>query len=103
MPFEQHFLVGAIAPRRVAIGSAREDEWADPDAELLACQLASPAFELYGLKGLVMEDDSPILNKAYKDGHIAFHVKEGDHSQLQFDWDNLMDYFDKIIEETSVN
>ena len=44
-----------------------------------------------------MEDETPILNKAYKTGHIAFHVKEGDHSQLQFDWDNLMDYFDDII------
>ena len=91
-------VLSLVAPRYLYVTDSILDEWADPDAELLACRLASPAFELYGLKGLVMDDDSPKLNKTYQSGHIAFHVKEGDHSQLEFDWNNLMDYFDKIIE-----
>ena len=98
LPVDQHMVLSLVAPRYLYVTDSVLDEWADPDAELLACKLASPAYELYGLKGLVMEDETPILNKAYKDGHIAFHVKEGDHSQLEFDWNNLMDYFDKIIE-----
>ena len=98
LPVDQHMVLSLVAPRYLYVTDSILDEWADPDAELLACKLASPAYELYGLKGLVVEDESPILNKTYQGGHIAFHVKEGDHSQLKFDWDNLMDYFDKIIE-----
>jgi hypothetical protein len=97
LPVDQHMVLSLVAPRYLYVTDSILDEWADPDAELLACQLATTAYELYGLKGLVLSDPSPVLNKAYRTGHIAFHVKEGDHSQLEFDWNNLMDYFDDII------
>lgn len=45
MPFDQHFLVASIAPRRVLIGSASDDKWADPISEQLCCFAASPAFK----------------------------------------------------------
>lgn len=99
LPFDQHMLLSLVAPRYLYVTDSILDEWADPDAELLACKLASPAYELYGLKGLVMEDEKPILNKSYRSGRIAFHVKEGDHSQLKFDWDNIMEYFENIIKK----
>jgi len=98
LPVDQHMVLSLVAPRYLYVTDSILDEWADPDAELLACKLASPAYELYGLHGLVMDDEAPVLNKVYQNGHIAFHVKEGDHSQLKFDWDNLMDYFEDIIE-----
>ena len=44
MPFDQHDLIAAIAPRRVMVVSAAEDYWADPLSEQLACVAASPAF-----------------------------------------------------------
>ena len=43
-----------------------------------------------------MQDSTPVLNKVYQDGSIAFHVKEGDHSQTMFDWEKVLAYFDKI-------
>jgi hypothetical protein len=43
-----------------------------------------------------MDDETPVLNKVYHEGNIAFHVKTGDHSQNMFDWENVLDYFDKI-------
>jgi hypothetical protein len=96
LPMDQHMVVALCAPRNVYITDSILDEWADPDAELLAARLATPAWELYGKTGLVMNDEAPIVNKVYQEGNIAFHVKEGDHSQTMFDWENLLDYFDKI-------
>lgn len=96
LPVDQHMLVAAIAPRYVYITASVEDEWCDPDAEFLSARLASSAFELYGLKGLVAPL-TPALDVAYQDGHVAYHVKSGDHSITEFDWEKVMDYFDKII------
>ena len=96
LPIDQHFVLSLVAPRHLYVCDSVLDEWADPDAELLACKLASPAWELYGKKGLIMEDETPVLNKVYQEGAIAFHVKEGDHSQNMFDWEKIIDYFDKI-------
>ena len=96
LPMDQHMVLSLVAPRNLYITGSVLDTWADPDAELRAARLASPVWELYGKKGIVLEDEAPILNKAYQSGSIAFHVKEGDHSQKQFDWENVSDYFDKI-------
>ena len=95
LPVDQHMLVAAIAPRYVYITDSIEDEWTDPDAELLAARLASEAYELYGLNGLVAPE-KPVLDEVYQDGHIAFHVKSGDHSITEFDWEKVLDYFEKI-------
>ncbi len=96
LPMDQHMVLSLIAPRNLYIANSVLDEWADPDAELLAAKLASPVWELYGGRGLVMNDEKPILNKPYTDGEIAYHVKEGDHSQTMFDWEETIRYFDKI-------
>lgn len=96
LPVDQHMVLALVAPRYLYVCDSILDEWADPDAELRAAQLASPVWELYGKQGLVMQDDAPILNKAYQNGSIAFHVKEGDHSQTMLDWEYVLAYFDKI-------
>ncbi len=96
LPMDQHMVLSLIAPRNLYITGSVLDEWADPDAELRAAKLASPVWELYGKRGVVIEDGTPVLNKPYQNGSIAFHVKEGKHSQKQFDWENVINYFDKI-------
>ena len=42
MPFDQHWLIAASAPRHVAVGASSLDEWADPESENLCCAAASP-------------------------------------------------------------
>ena len=96
LPMDQHMVLSLIAPRYLYIADSILDEWADPAAELFAANLASPVWELYGKKGLIMDDPSPVINKTYHSGCIAYHVKDGDHSQTQFDWEKVIDYFDSI-------
>lgn len=95
LPFDQHQLIGLIAPRYVYIFSATEDKHASPENELLACKYASLYFELYNKNGLVVEDK--IKNDvSYNKGHIAYHIKTGNHCINYNDWMMIMDYFDKI-------
>ena len=47
LPFDQHQLVGLIAPRHCYVASATEDAWADPYGELLSCKLASQYYNLF--------------------------------------------------------
>ena len=86
MPFDQHFLIAAVAPRRVAVGTAQEDAWADTDAQYLACCAASPAWECLGKKGFVHPDRLPQPGDFFSAGCIAFHLREGTHFFSRDDW-----------------
>lgn len=65
LPVDQHQLLASIAPRRVYVASAEDDDWADPIGEYLAVLAATPAFE---------------------DGGIGYHVRPGGHALLEEDW-----------------
>lgn len=99
LPVDQHMLLALIAPRYVYVTSSQIDTWADPNAEYLSCQLASEAFELYGVKGFGASEKKPPLEAPIQDGHIAYHMKRGDHSITSYDWDHVMEYFEKIRKE----
>ena len=86
MPFEQHFLVGAIAPRRVSIGSAVKDEWACPTSEYLCACAASPAWELLGKTGFVHPDRLPETGEKFTEGSVSYHLREGTHYLSRHDW-----------------
>ena len=74
MPFDQHFLLAAIAPRHVFIGSAEEDIWADPEAEKKSVDL---------------------VRHLFPEGNIGYHVREGIHYFSRTDWLRLMAFVEK--------
>ena len=88
MPFDQHYLIASIAPRRVLIGSASKDSWADPAQEYLACVAAAPAFE----NGFVHPDRLPVVNDVFFDGDIGYQMREGLHYFGREDWQRLMSF-----------
>lgn len=88
MPFDQHYLVASIAPRKVLIGSASEDRWADPLSEMLSCVAASPAFN----KGFKYEDRPPQINDKFFDGDIGYHMRKGLHYFSREDWLKLIEF-----------
>lgn len=99
LPFDQHFLLAAIAPRAVYVASADEDDWADPKSEFLCCAAASPAFEAFGEKGLVHEGKLPQTGELLHEGKIAYHRRKGTHYLSREDWKYFMKYFDRLRAE----
>jgi hypothetical protein len=99
LPFDQHWLVAASAPRFVEIGTAVEDVWADHESEYLTCVMASEEFEKQGVVGFVHPDRYPELHEHMKDGHISYYVRPGRHYFSRYDWNKFMDFIDSKIGE----
>ena len=95
LPFDMHFLVAACAPAFLYISGATLDTGMDPMSEFLSCCAASEAYRALGYKGLVHEDKYPEAEKPLQDGEIAFHVREGTHAFVRYDWLNFMKFFKK--------
>ena len=95
MPFDQHFLLAASAPRKVYVASAVEDTWADPDSEYLSCFAASEVYEKLGMKGFVCPDRLPQAGDVLHEGNIAYHLRSGCHYLSREDWKHYMDYLEK--------
>lgn len=92
MPFDQHFLLAAIAPRFLCVGSATEDTWADPASEFLSCLAADKAYRFLGVSGLVSPDRLPEAGEHLSDGHISYHLRTGQHQLAPEDWACYMDF-----------
>lgn len=75
LPFDQHWLMAAIAPRLLAIGSADGDWWACPAGELAGYQVTKQVYE---------------AQKAAD--NIDYHIRHGKHDIMPEDWDAYMDF-----------
>ncbi|MBQ7386709.1 MAG: hypothetical protein IJW03_00930 [Clostridia bacterium] len=88
MPFDQHYLIAAIAPRRVLVGSATADSWADPLSEQLACVAASSAFE----SGFIAPDRAAEPDEKFLSGDVGYHLRTGLHYFSREDWARLIEF-----------
>ena len=95
-PYDQHWLVALVAPRLVCIGSGSLDYGAGPWGEYLGGREASPAWELYGKKGLV-GDGTYMIGRPYQEGSIGYHLRKGPHSLTAYDWACYMDFADRQL------
>ena len=94
MPFDQHEMIALIAPRLVCIASATDDDGAGPLGEYYGALLASPAWELYGKKGLVANAFPP-PETPLQEGSLSYHVRRGGHDLMAYDWSRFMEFADK--------
>ena len=94
MDFDQHELLALIAPRLLCVGSASEDHWCGQPGEWWSAKLASPAWELYGKKGLVAEA-FPAPGVSQQAGDVSYHLRPGKHFLAPYDWDRYIDFADQ--------
>ena len=83
-----------MAPRLLYIASASQDFGAGPWGEFLTARHASPAWELYGNRGLV-EDHPYGIERPFQQGGVGYHLREGKHDLSLYDWNNYMDFADR--------
>ena len=93
MPFDQHMLVAAVAPRLCCVASGSEDLWSDPDAEWRGAVEASPAWELFGFPGL--SGAAPEPGGSRYESPIAYHRRQGDHDLTAWDWRGFMEFLNR--------
>ena len=91
MPFDQHEMLALLAPRLLCIASGSEDSGAGPEGEYLAALHASPAWELYGRRGLVSES-FPRPGEARQAGSVSYHLRKGGHNLVASDWRRFADF-----------
>lgn len=93
MPFDQHFLLASIAPRKVYIASAVEDTWADPFSEYLSCCAAGEFWKLYGKEAFPYENIVPEPTTQICGENIGYHIRNGVHYWSREDWNLFLDFF----------
>lgn len=99
LPVDQHELIALMAPRPVYVASASDDGNADPEGEFLGAKHASPVYELFGLRGLDAAQ-YPAPGTDLLAGHIGYHLRQGGHNLIEYDWNRFMDFADRHFERT---
>ena len=94
LPFDQHWIAALVAPRLLYIASASSDHGAGPWGEFLTARHASPAWALYGRKGLV-EDHEYAAERPFHGGCVGYHLRKGGHDLNLYDWKNYLDFADR--------
>ena len=100
LPCDQHSLLAMVAPRPLYVASAQNDRWADPKGEFLAAVAAAPVWKLYNLQGMGTREMPPV--DASVGEMIGYHIRNGNHDLLQFDWNQFADFADSKLEKDTV-
>lgn len=99
LPFDQHFLIALSIPRHVMIGSAELDTRADPESEFKGLCLASEAYHLFGMKGLVHNGKTPLPKTVLDEGDALYQVRRGTHYLSREDWNEYIRFIKKKMQE----
>jgi hypothetical protein len=90
LPFDSHMLLALIAPRPLYVGSALEDQWADPHGEFLAAVAAGPVYQLFGKNG-IGTNKMPEIHQPVGDT-VRYHIRAGKHDVTDYDWDQYLEF-----------
>lgn len=80
MPFDQHFLKAAVAPRALLTTEARSDHWASPHGTRLTYEAAREVYRFLGIEE-----------------KIGLWYRDGGHAHTLADWFALLDFADRTF------
>ncbi len=93
LPVDWHMLVALMAPRPVYIATADQDLFGDPRGSFLSAKFAQPVYQLFGKKGVIV-DDMPPLETPVGDT-IGYHIRKGTHGLTEYDWTQFLNFSDR--------
>jgi len=79
LPFDQHFLKAAVAPRKLLETNGRVDTWANPKGSYITFEAAKEVYELYGVSD-----------------NIAYRIREGGHAHTHEDFNALIAFIEDV-------
>jgi hypothetical protein len=94
MPFDQHFLLGLIAPRPLYISWKTFDTWCDPESEFESLRQAAQIYTLHGASGGLGEN-LPGPEQTIVSGNLGYHIKSGSHNMDEYDWERYLNFCDR--------
>ena len=83
LPFDQHFLKAAVAPRMLIETSGREDTWANPKGSYLTFEAAREVYRLLGVPE-----------------NIAYRIRPGGHAHTPADFNALFTFMEDPLAVT---
>jgi hypothetical protein len=93
LPFDTHFLIACVAPRKLYTSTHIEDTYNDAFSEYLAYYAASKVWEFYPeTRGFICADKAPEIGDKFHDGDIGYALKGGTHTFDADDWKNFLDF-----------
>lgn len=95
LPVDQHELIALLAPRAVAVGSASEDNWADPEGEFLGLARASSVYSLFGFAPIA-DASWPKPDAFLFTAPRNYHLRVGGHELTKYDWDRYVDAAERV-------
>jgi hypothetical protein len=99
LKYDQHMLLALIAPRKLYVASAQEDLWADPRGEYLSLYHASEVYKLINLH-TVLPFEMPTIHQPIISGNIGYHIREGKHDVVLYDWQQFLKFANKQFNDT---
>jgi len=91
LTFDQHLLISAIAPRKVLIAGF-DSPWFDTEGEFLACQAASPAWEVCGKPGFPQVPYPADYDTSAIGEYLGYYRRTEGHGIADYDWLRLLKF-----------
>lgn len=90
IPFDQHFLLALIAPRKLLVTSSTKDRWSGPYSEFLGLRYAQEAYRACGKRGIETWIWPP-AGEILMGEDCAYYLREGEHGAEEEDWNAFLE------------
>jgi hypothetical protein len=92
-PHDGHFLLACVAPRKLYVTTAINDQYVDAPSEYLSYIAAGEVWKAMAHKGFIAVDGVPAIGDKFHEGDIGYDLRDGGHSFSEADVAMFLDFF----------